>query len=72
VQRRDHAGGDSRLAEGDQHLVEFHRVEDLVTGGAESLGEARRVAAAALNELVEPRAAERAERSPDIDAARAP
>ena len=59
------------LAERDEHLVEHDVVEDLVARRGEALGEARGMPAVALDEVVEARAAERAQRRPDLDAARA-
>ena len=67
----DHALRLRRLAERDEHLVEHDVVEDLVARGGEALGEARGLPAVALDQLGQPRAAERAQRRPDLDAARA-
>ena len=59
--------------EADEHLVQHHVVEDLATGQArELLGERPRVAAAALDELGDARAPERAERGIDGEPARPP
>src|SRR5215813_11634477 len=72
LNRLDYAPGRLIIAERDQRLVERDVVQYFVSGGAQSFGEARRMAAASLNQIGHPRSSQRAKRRPDFDAARAP
>ena len=67
----DDGAGAFRLAEGDEDLIQHDLVEDGVACVAQTLGEARRLAAVALDHLGQPRATQRLQRGPDLDATRA-
>src|SRR5213078_4445613 len=66
----DDAAGLRVVAEAHQHLIERDVVEYLVPGSVEPRGEAGGMATAALDQVREPRAAQRRQRRPDLDPAR--
>ena len=69
------SGDDARrslgVAKRNQHLVEHHLIQYLTSGRREPLGKSARLAAIALDQLRESGSAERPQRRPDLDAARA-
>src|ERR1041385_168914 len=69
---RDHPAGHLGVAERDQDLIDHHVVEDLVPPRLQALGEARRMAARALDQVGQPLPSQRAQRGPYLDAARPP